>query len=229
MNASTKLIDSVFKRLGSASSSSSKHPKLSTSPFITIARDPGSGGKPIAHEVAKNLGFEFYDRALIEAIAKSAKRRHQVVDNVDERTRSAIQDLVHNLFNPEYISDTTYLNHLTRVVLSLASQGKVVILGRGANFIIPRQESLNVLITAPKSVRISRAIEYEHINQKEAKKRIEKISKERRDFVSQYFNKRYANPNYYDLIVNTQYLNLDQATELVISSFRAKFPSFLLL
>ena len=43
-------------------------------PFITISRESGSGGKPIARSVAKKLGFTIYDKRLIEMTAKKTKR-----------------------------------------------------------------------------------------------------------------------------------------------------------
>ncbi|MFC1751426.1 AAA family ATPase [Pseudomonadota bacterium] len=162
----------------------------------------------------------------MESIAKSSRRRKVIVNSVDEKTRSAIQDLIHNLFNPEYLNDTTYINHLTKTILSIVHKHNAVILGRGSNFIVPSETSLNVLITAPKKIRISRAMEYDKLTFKEAQKRINKTSQERRDFISQYFHKRYTNPKHYDLILNTTYYDIDTASDLIISAFRKKFPSF---
>ncbi len=221
------LLNQVFDRANLQSIVNQKNtsPKLTSKPFITIARDPGSGGHPIGKLTAQKLGYNFYDDELVQQIAKSVKKRKKVIEKVDERTRNAIQDIVHSLFNPEYISDTAYIKHLTKTVLSLTSQGSCVILGRGSNFIAPRSDGLHVLITAPKQVRIKRAILYEKISHKVAKNRVEKITKERKDFVSQYFNKSYSNPKYYDLIINTDYYDINAASDLVIAAFRKKFPT----
>ena len=37
---------------------------------ITISREFGSGGRSIGREVAERLGWAFYDRALVERLAK---------------------------------------------------------------------------------------------------------------------------------------------------------------
>lgn len=202
------------------------HPSLAKKPFITIARDPGSGGKPIAKLVAKQLKFKLYDKALVEEIAKSAKLREKTIHQIDEHTRTYIQDLVHSLLNPEYISDTTYIKHLSRVILAIAHQGKAVIVGRGANFILPPDEGLRVLITASKKVRIQRAIAYEKISRREATTRVIKISKQRSDFVSQYFRKYYTNPKHYDLILNTDHYDINTAANVILTAFTQKFPNY---
>jgi hypothetical protein len=54
-------------------------------PFITIAREPGSGGVPIANAVAQKLGFTCVDEQLIEEIARSTKLRRELIRAVDEK------------------------------------------------------------------------------------------------------------------------------------------------
>lgn len=192
-------------------------------PFITISRDPGSGGKPIAQLVAKKLGFEFYDEKLLEEIAKSAKARKEVMRGVDERQRTVIEDMLHNVLNPEYISEKRYITHLCKVVLSVAKKGKVVFLGRGSNFIAPNAYGLNVRVTAPYRVCVSRAVQYEKVPHKKAREIIRKISAERAGFVKQYFGKDIANPKYYDLVLNTTYMKMSDAANIIALAFKQKF------
>lgn len=199
--------------------------RMALQPFITVARDPGSGGKPIAQAVAKRLKFKFYDDALIEEIAKSVKKRKKVIEEVDEKARGLIQELVHQLLNPEYISETAYINHLIKVTLGLAHQGKAVFVGRGANLFTPPAEGLHVLVTAPKWVRVKRAVEYENIDKPEAVERVTKITSERKKFVSTYFGKNYTNLNYYDLVINTRFFSIEAATDLVVAAYASKFKS----
>lgn len=199
---------------------------LSNFPSITIARDPGSGGRPIAVEVANRLGMKFYDEALIDKISKSTKMRREVIRRVDERTRGVIDDMVHSLLNPDYVSDVTYLQHLIQCTLAIGHEGNSVILGRGSNFILSRQSSLDVLITAPYKTRVERAIQYEGISHDEARERIGKITDERKRFVSDYFGKDYTNSNYYDLVINTEHFSIESASKVITYAFRKKFPTW---
>ncbi len=199
---------------------------FSKAPSITIARDPGSGGRPIAIEVAGRLGMKFYDEALIDKIAKSSKQRKEVIRRVDERSRGVIDDLVHSLLNPDYVSDVTYVQHLVQCTLAIGHEGNSVILGRGSNFILSRQSSLDVLITSPYKLRVERAVQYEGISYDEARERIAKITNERKEFVSDYFGKDYTNPSYYDLIINTEHFDIETAGKLITYAFRKKFPTW---
>lgn len=195
-------------------------------PFITIARDPGSGGHPIGRLVAEKLGFQFLDDELLEEVAKSTKKRKEVIAQIDEKGRSAIDDLVHGLLNPDYVSDITFVTEMTKVVLSYACQGKVVILGRGANFMTPFAQGLHVRLTAPYAVRVQRAIDYEGLNYSQAKEVIHKVEKDRKDFVKQYLKKNIEDASSYDLTINTTYFEPEQSADLIVKAFRAKFSRF---
>lgn len=195
-------------------------------PFITVSREPGSGGKPMAKIVTKTLNFKFYDKRLMEDLAKSVKARKALLENIDERGRSAVEDLVHAAFNPDYVSDTRYIRHLCSVVLSAAIKGKVVILGRGANFITPFDKGLHIRVSAPYNDRVERAVKHEKISREEAIQTIKEIDQRRKEFIQQYFGKNISNPNYYDLVINTSNMKIEDAADLTIEAFKNKFPKF---
>jgi cytidylate kinase len=220
-----KLVDKVFSQemlVDEINQEAGDSPYFS--PFITVSRDPGSGGKPIAELVAKQLGYTFYNKKLLDEIAKSANMRREALDNIDEKTRSLIDDLVHNVLNPDYISERKYITHLCKVVLSVAQKGKSVILGRGSNFITPRPYGLHVRVTAPYRVCVSRAVQFEKVPYKKAREIVGDMMNERAAFVKQYFNKDIINPKYYDISLNTTYLSIESAAEIIVTAFKKKFP-----
>ncbi len=192
-------------------------------PFITIAREPGSGGAPIARLVAEKLGFTLVDDQLVEEIAKSTKKRKEIIQAVDERSRTAINDVLHSLLNDEYVDDVKYVTELVRLILVYAHQGHTVILGRGANFITPFAHGLHVRVTAPYDIRVKRAIHYEGISEKKAKQVIADVEKEREQFVKQYLSKEATKSNAYDVTINTSYLDMDAAANVIVEAFYQKF------
>ncbi|MBU0974352.1 cytidylate kinase-like family protein [Patescibacteria group bacterium] len=192
-------------------------------PFITISREPGSGGAPIAHAVAKKLDFELIDKQLIEYIARSTKKRKEIIEQIDEKARTSIEDIVHSILNKEYVNDVKYTEELFRVILAHAIKGKTVILGRGGNFVTPFARGLHVSITAPYSIRVQRSIDYEGYTSSQAKEIIAKVEKERRDFVRQYLKKDSKKSNSYDLVLNTTYFSIDEASDVIIEAFYKKF------
>lgn len=192
-------------------------------PFFTIAREPGSGGAPIAKAVAEKIGFEYIDDQIIEEIAKSTKKRRAIIQAVDEKHRTAIEDMVHSLLNKEYIDDTKYMRELVRILLTYANRGHCVILGRGANFITPFAKGLHVNITAPYKVRVQRAMDFEGHSEERAKEVIAQVEAEREKFVKQYFRQDSNKKNAFDLTLNTTYFTVDEAREVILEAFYRKF------
>lgn len=193
-------------------------------PVITVSREPGSGGRPIAKLLAKQLGFKFYDKTLIEKVANRMKLPAELLSKVDERSRSGLVDLVHNIFNPDYVSDEAYFRNLCQVLSKLAQKGGAIIVGRGGNFLVPQVYGLRVQVVAPYRLRVARAVQFEHISRDEARETIRSVTADRVNYVKQYFGKNIVSPKYYDLTINTTFYSLEDSVELIVKAYKLKFP-----
>ncbi len=218
-----KIINQLNLRDNVLSALAAKSSEAFIKPFVTIAREPGSGGAPIARAIAAALGFDYVDEQIIEEIANSTRQRAAIIKAVDEKHRTAIQDIVHSLLNKDYIDDVKYISELVKVVLAYADRGHCVILGRGGNFITPFAKGLHVLVTAPYDVRVQRAMDFEGLSREKAKKIIAEVEQERRDFVKQYFRQDHNKINAYDLVINTTFFRVDEARDVIIEAFYRKF------
>jgi len=86
---------------------------LFTAPFITLAPEPGSGGALIGQRVAKKLNYEYVDHQIIEEIAQSTKKRNKIIETIDEKARTSIEDLVHSHLND--LDDEAIVTDLVKV------------------------------------------------------------------------------------------------------------------
>jgi len=192
-------------------------------PFITVAREPGSGGAPVAKAVAEKLGYEYIDEQLIEEVARSTRRRKEVISSLDEKTRTAVEDLVHSVLNPEYVEESRFIKELFHTILAYAYKGNVVILGRGANFVTPFARGLHVMVIAPYAVRVQRAMDFEGHSRERAKQVIAEVEEQRQDFVRKYISKDVRKPYAYDLTINTQYFRINESRDIIIEALHQKF------
>lgn len=194
-------------------------------PDIVINREPGSGGRIVAKKLAKKLGWQLLDEELMDQVAEELDIPVEEFKHVDEHSRSWLSDTLHSMFNKNYISDVRYINHLKKIIAHAAKRGDLVIVGRGANHILPPDKCLNVRITASLTTRIENTFKYEGKKTKQdAEDWVRKIENQRRRFIRQYFGKNPYNPWYYDLVISTDHLNLDQAVDLIVQAYLAKFP-----
>lgn len=220
-----RLIEKAGKK--SASRPKIVPPKLKNEhhPDITISRDPGSGGKLVAQKIAKKLGWKFFDKTLMIKVANELGIPAREFSNVDEHTRGWMADTIQSLLNPNYVSDVKYIVHMKKILLHAAEDSQIVVLGRGADRILDPSMCLRVRITASFSTRVKNTVAHEGKSKEEAAKWVEHVESKRANFIRQYFGINPYNSWNYDLVVNTDNLSLEQASEMIIQAYLAKFPA----
>ena len=102
------------------------------------------------------------------------------------------------------------------MVAAIASHGDAVIVGRGANFLIPPQDRLSVRVIAPLETRVINVAKEFGVTREEAKRRVINRENRRAAFIRQSFNADVADPKNYDLVINTHRLDMDAALGAVI-------------
>jgi len=196
------------------------------SPDITISRDPGSGGRIVAQKIAKKLGWQLFDKSLVLKLSQKLGIPAEEVANVDEHSRSWFSDIFQSIFNADYVSDIRYIAQLKKLLNHAAKEGDLVILGHGANFILPPEKCLRVRITASFTNRVNNTFKFEKKESKaDASSWVEQTERKYNQFIRQYFGSNPHNPWHYDLVISTDHLTLDQAKDLIIMAYLAKFPS----
>src|SRR5271169_3688523 len=114
-----------------------KEGKLSYGPYLLISREKGAGGSAVGRLAGKGLGWQGFDNEIVDAIAQKARVRRELIESLDERDRATIHDAVDRLLHPQPLDTSGYLANLHEILLTLGHQGDVVIVGRGAQFVLP--------------------------------------------------------------------------------------------
>lgn len=187
-------------------------------PVVTVSMEPGSGGFMVAEALAKRLGYDLYHKNILNAIAASADTNSEVMELIEKERFSKIQDFVSALLQEQYVYSGDYLQHLKRIVTSLGIIGRAVIVGRGANLILPPEKRFAIRIIAPEEIRVKNIAFHFGVSLAEAKKRIKNRENKRKTFIKNAFHKDIADIASYDLVINTARLDLPAAVETVIGA-----------
>ncbi len=187
-------------------------------PVITISSQPGSGGRVIARELATRLVVDLFDRGIVNEIAESAHISGKVIEAMEKKRFTGIKDFIASLVNDRYLWPGVYLDHLMKVVAAIASHGNAIIVGRGANFLIPPEEHMSVRVIAPVEIRVKNVAKTYGVSREEAKRRVIHRENRRAAFIRQSFNADITDPNNYDLVVNTRRGDMDAAVGAVIGA-----------
>jgi len=190
-------------------------------PVITVSMEPGSGGSMIAQKISERLEFDYFNRDIVEQIAKTSKIRGAVINSLEKERLSGVKDFISSLMEEQYIHPDTYLKHLLVVISTIAQHGRAVIVGRGANFILPAEDIFSVRVIAPMEMRVRNvALEYRATSE-EAKRRVIRRESRRKAFVRHSFNAAITDPIHYNMTINTGKMSIAAAVEAVIAAVMA--------
>jgi len=198
---------------------------LAEGPWISISKQLGSGGVELAHCLAERLDCQVYDREILEQIEQQTHARNAILSRLDQREVSWLEDALARLLTPEGPVRMHYLHELMRVVWTLGRQGRAVILGRGANWLLDPAYGLRVRTIAPMSSRVARFAGQEEIDEGVAEARLRADDRERAGFVRQAFGRDIEDPMGYDLILNLGAISVETATDAVAAALHSKLDT----
>jgi len=185
---------------------------------IALSRQAGARGNTVARAVGEQLGWVVYDHELLERIAQEMNVRVNLLDSVDERHVPWLEEQVEAFSSVPYVSQNAYFRHLVQTILALGLHGECVILGRGANFILPARTTLRVRLVAGLEDRVSVMAQELGISRHEAARLVRETDRDRAAFLKEHFHQDVADPLHYDLVLNTSRLSVPQCADLIVAS-----------
>jgi cytidylate kinase len=189
-------------------------------PCLFISRETGAGGSQIAREVAEQLQWSLLDKQVLDSLSAKYGTARVILDAVDEKKIGWLNDLLQGWLDGNGFSQLSYVHRLSRLFQAAAMRGNVVIVGRGASFMLPRSCGLSVRIVAPTEFRVEQLILRRGISANEAREFIERSDHNRRAFIKQYFHHDVLDAHFHDLVVNVEQLVESDAVMLIVSAMR---------
>ncbi len=188
--------------------------------FISLSREAGAGGGEIGEAVARRLGWEVLDKGLLDCVAQGARLPRAMLDQVDETQSNWAYDVVGPWLDRRIVPHEKYMVHAARAVLAAARRGNVVIVGRGCHFLVPPGQGLAVRVIASEKYRVRRVMEKFQLSESQARQYIATLDRGRKEFVARFFHRDVTDPHWYDLVINTEFLGLEAAADLVVTAWR---------
>lgn len=201
---------------------------------ITIGRQFGSAGHDIGELIAKELGYDFYDKELVELAAKKSNIATDTVKNIDERATSSllyslasgsysIRGMTGPLYYEMPLNDKLFIAQ-SEIIKSVAAKNNCVIVGRCADYALKDEsgiELLNVFVHAPLDYRVKRVMDELGLNEKKAKERVTKTDKQRKTYYSYYSNRDWGEMTNYDICINSEKTGIECGAQMIINYIRS--------
>jgi cytidylate kinase len=191
---------------------------------VCISREAGAGGGTIARLVGTRLGWKVYDHEVLEAIAQRMDLPADEVRAFDELAPSVVQDWILPLREEHYAPQEAYLDHLAKLLEAISRAGESVVVGRGAGFLLPRDEILNVRIIAPLRARAARLAERMGVSVRTARRAARELDRRRNQFDRALHHVRATDPHLYDMVLDSNSLGLTMAAEVIVRAVELGLP-----
>lgn len=204
-----------------------RHQPLSPPPrVITLSKQRGSGEGAILGILTEKLGWPLWDREILDVMASQSKLRYQarMFEALDEKTQSRIIDMADSLLGS--VDEHVYLHLLTKAILTIGEHD-AIILGRGANLLLPH--ALKICIVAPFASRVKRVMEHEGGSEVAARKIVADADRHRETFLQDMAHRlgRGRSPAEreaeYDLVINTDAFGVETSASMILIAVDQKF------
>jgi cytidylate kinase len=205
-------------------------------PIVTISRQYGSGGSEVAERVATALGWHLYDNDMVDEVARrlgmsteEVSAREERVPSLPERIATAMA-----LGVPEVMptvadlatepSEERIVEVTKRVIEEAVQAGPAVLVGRGAQCMLAaRSDAVHVFCYAPADVLAGYVITKFGVSLAEAHRIVAEKNHQREQYVKRYWKRNWRDLANYHLCVNTAWLGLDGAADVVVQLARERF------
>jgi cytidylate kinase len=201
-------------------------------PLVTITRQYASGGSEIGRLVVEQLGWTLIDNEFVDQVARMAGLSPDEVARREERTPGLLERLAQTLAvaSPEMFITTgehpmpvgteekTILKTTERVIAEAASEGRVVLVGRGAQAVLAtRPNALHVLVVASQAFRRKIAIEKLDVDPAVVDKVMQETDQQRDEYVKTHYGRDRHDLTVYDLVLNSERLGFEGAAALIVA------------
>ena len=192
-----------------------------TKKVVTISREFGSGGRFIGETLAKELGFAFYDKVIIEQTAQKTGLSEKYIEERGEYAPN------NSIFSYSFIGRTAQGNSVDDyiyqaqcdIIREIAEKGNCVIVGRCADYILrKRDDVLNVFIHGNNPEKSKRIMELYDKNEKEALALMKETDKKRSINYAYYTDKKWGDTKNYALCLNSSILGYDKCVKIIKKS-----------
>ncbi len=195
--------------------------------IITVSRQFGSGGRELGKRLADLLGWDYYDREIIMALAEQQGLdpdgvRRVLSSHGWHSFQFTLRNSFHQAFSP-LENRTALLVKQREIIQEIAEAGNdCVIVGRDADVILREYHPFRVFVCADLQARVDRCLAYEEkkepkdrLSGKEILRNIRRIDRNRRQIREVLTGKTAGDGSAFDLTVNTANRNLQNLTEAV--------------
>ena len=192
-------------------------------PYVAISREAGIDAEAVAHELSARLSWQVLDREVLNFLAEDKNWSRYALECVDERPASWFTETLGKWLDRTLVTQAEYVTALAHVFVLAAQHQSTIIVGRGAQFILPRESGLAIRLVASRAIRASNIMSELSCDKRTALRFIAKQDVQRGKFIESHYHHDVADPALYDLVVNLDHLSTEAVVTTIETCCRFRF------
>ena len=191
---------------------------------VTITREFGSMGRPIAKKAAAMIGIECYDRDIVEEAAKKMNLPLSLVSEQEESAKTAFFNMKYPLgMGTSDVQDNIFITQ-QKIINQLVEKESCIIVGRCSDYILKNMENaFHIYIYASYKDKLRNCIELLNMQEEDARKMLIDVDKARASYHKHYAGYAMSDIKYKDLLINSSLVGVDGTAELIADIVKKKF------
>jgi cytidylate kinase len=193
--------------------------------IITIGREFGSGGRELGKRLSEHLGCAYYDKEIINEIARRTQLAESYVQSIVEHKEGIFFPItIGRSFHPSVGANSSDLvtavySEQATVLREMAERSNCIIVGRCADYILREMKPMRIFVYADMEAKIARcrlkAEENEGLNDRQLEKKIRSIDKSRARYYRYYTGQNWGDHSNYDICINTSSISVKECAEML--------------
>ncbi|MCR5784573.1 MAG: cytidylate kinase-like family protein [Eubacterium sp.] len=191
---------------------------------ITISREFGSMGRPIAMKLAELLNIRFYDRDIVEQTAQNLGVPVSTIKENEESIKNKFFNMTLPLGNDATEQQDMIFNEQVKIIRDFADKGSCIIVGRCADYVFGNDKNaFKVHVYAPYEARLRNCVDILRLDRETAKKTIKKVDKARKAYHMYYAGYAPGDPSNLDLLINSEVFGINGTAEALAKLMKVRF------
>lgn len=192
--------------------------------IITINRQFGSLGRPIAKQLSELLGIEYYDRDIVEKVAKKMNLPVSIISSEEESAKKNLFKMQFPLGKGTTDTQDKIFDIQRKIIDSIADKESCIIVGRCSDYILHNYPRImRIYIYAPYEERLKNCINNLHMTNENASKMIREVDRARDAYHMRYAGYLPSDLNHNDLLIDSSFLGIDKTAEQLALLIKHKF------
>ena len=196
--------------------------------IITVSREFGSGGRELGKRLADELGFSYYDREIVTALAEKTGMDEQYLEQQLDSS-GVISYPVHFAQTFSQITavseSTVHLMSLqTSLIRELGARGNCVIVGRAADAVLEEYSPFRIFVCADQESKLrrcrQRAADGENLTDRDILRHMKRIDKNRAEYHDIISSGAWGDKSAYHLCINTTDTDIPAIVPAVAEYYR---------